>query len=630
MKINTAIPLMTVDPYFSIWSCTQNLHEDTTRHWTGKAAPILAAVYHNRRLYCLAGMQQENKLPIKTVRQTNLKVTPLSTEYTFENHVFKAVLTFTTPLLLDRLDIMSRPVSYVKYDITMKEEAVDDTRFLFGINGRSCVNNDQQQVIFKRSTVSSCVGNAHQTPLSQSGDACTCEWGYFHIADPAAKVGFFRNNQINYGAINQAYDGQNDMPYLISETRNLNGVITLGLDEIYAIEYFGKQIKEPFFEQFASFEEMLEAAKNQYTEIKALCDEFDDTFIKETKNFSEEHQAILTLAYRQAISAHKLIKDELGNWIFLSKENSSNGCIGTLDVTYPSIPLFLRYNPELVAGMLRPILRFAETEAWIYPFCPHDVGQYPLANGQVYGIDRAHPENFQMPVEECGNMLTCLAALKKYQNNDISLYEQYKNTLKQWADYLVQFGYDPENQLCTDDFAGHLNHNCNLSVKAIVGIASYALLSGDSSYMEIAREYARKWENDARNEKASRLVFDDEAGWSIKYNMVWDNLLDLHLFSEEVKAREVALYKEKCNRYGVPLDSREEYTKLDWLMWSTCLTEDKEYFDLINHCILNMIEETQDHVPLTDWYDTVYADYCYFKARSVVGGLFIHLLKTYH
>ena len=104
---------------------------------------------------------------------------------------------------------------------------------------------------------------------------------------------------------------------------------------------------------------------------------------------------------------------------FFSKECFSNGCMGTVDVTYPSIPLFLLYNPDLICGMLDPVFRFADTDAWPFEFAPHDVGQYPLANGQVYGYrardrHRGSVEDFQMPVEECGNMLLCTVANGQY------------------------------------------------------------------------------------------------------------------------------------------------------------------------------------------------------------------------
>jgi len=80
------------------------------------------------------------------------------------------------------------------------------------------------------------------------------------------------------------------------------------------------------------------------------------------------------------------------------------------------------------------------------------------------------------------------------------------------------------------------------------------------------------------------------------------------------------------NRYGVPLDSRETFTKIDWLMWSTCSWNDKEYFDNVCEAITNMLNETTDRVPMTDWYDTQTAEYMGFINRTVVGGLFIKLL----
>ena len=177
------------------------------------------------------------------------------------------------------------------------------------------------------------------------------------------------------------------------------------------------------------------------------------------------------MAYRQAIAAHKLVTDENGDVLFFSKECFSNGCIATVDVTYPSIPLFLLFNTELVKGMLRPIFKYFNSDDWKFDFAPHDVGCYPIANGQVYGENAL--EN-QMPVEECGNMLITMAAISMSEKNAAFAKENF-TALTSWVDYLVINGFDPGNQLCTDDFAGHLSHNSNLSIKAILGIASYAI-----------------------------------------------------------------------------------------------------------------------------------------------------------
>jgi hypothetical protein len=196
-----------------------------------------------------------------------------------------------------------------------------------------------------------------------------------------------------------------------------------------------------------------------------------------------------------------------------------------------------------------------------------------------------------------------------------------------WVDYLLKYGYDPADQLCTDDFAGRLARNCNLSLKAILGIAAYADLAQDASMMETAKRMAKDWERDAKADHAgTRLAFDKADTWSMKYNMVWDNLLGYGIFSDEVKQNEIRVYTEHMNRYGVPLDCRAPFTKIDWLMWSTRIWEDKAYFDLVCKAIVNMLNETTDRVPMTDWYDTHTAEYHAFINRSVVGGLFINLL----
>ena len=637
-----AVPLVTVDPFFSIWSCDDALYGGPTEHWCGKPCPIMAGIFIGKTFYSMSAFDACGKAIRHRIYQTDLKITPTSSAYTFENELAKVSLTFRTPLLLDRLDIMSRPVSYVEYSIESKCD--EEIRFVFGISSRAAVDSRTQQISFKKTDFSVCFGNVVQNPLSQTEDNVMIDWGYLHICDRSALVGKFETQfELEVLPMNNVYNAYVDEPYLFVVKTEQSGVVTLAYDEIKPIEYFGVALDECYTEYFESFGDMAKAAVREYPEIKALCEKFDSELMAEAGAKGENYKKITSLAYRQAIAAHKLVKDTEGNYIFLSKENDSNGCIGTLDVTYPSIPLFLKYNPELVNGMLRPIIKYAKSEAWTFDFTPHDVGQYPVATGQVYGIRRVELKGHgararyaggsalryekQMPVEEAGNMLLCLAAVKKYSGGDQTLFDDDRELMKQWADYLVKYGYDPENQLCTDDFAGHLARNCNLSLKAILGIAAYAELSGDKSYMDIAKEYAKNWEKDAKAAHGgTRLSFDGEDSWSLKYNIVWDTMLGYNLFSDEVKKNEIKVYTSHLNRYGVPLDNRSDYTKIDWLMWSTRIYDDKEYFDAVCQSIVNMINETPDRVPLTDWYYTSTAAFHSFRNRTVVGGLFINLI----
>ena len=638
-KRPVAVPLFTVDPYFSIWSCADKLYNGCTKHWTEKPWPIFVGVYIDGVAHVVAGTDEDYKTLRSRIHQTDLQITPLSSIYTFENEIAKVKLTFTTPLLLDRLDILSRPVSYMAYEVEVKKEAVEDVQFVFGISSQGCVNRHDQNIAFKKTPVSLSCGNIVQNPLAESGDRVTIDWGYLHLCDKDAYIAgppkmhggiqaigrSTDTRKITHNfSLNKIYNAHSDMPYLYTVKDELSGVIAVAYDEIKPIEYFYTQVDEYYTKYFDSFEDMVKAAVKEYPEIKKMCDEFDSRLIAESDRLSETYAYITSLAYRQAIAAHKLIEDTEGNIVFLSKEDDSNGCIGTLDVTYPSIPLFLKYNPELVKGMLRPIIKYANSEEWTFDFTPHDVGRYPIANGQVYGNNKF---KYQMPVEEAGNMLLCLAAIKKYKNGDTELFDANKELMTGWVNYLLEYGYDPADQLCTDDFAGRLARNCNLSLKAILGIAAYADLSGDTSYMETARQWAKNWEKDAKADHiGTRLTFDKGESWSMKYNIVWDNLLGYGIFSDEVKKNEIKVYAEKMNRYGVPLDSRATFTKIDWLMWSTCIWDDKEYFDQVCDAITNMLNETTDRVPMTDWYDTKTAEYRAFINRSVVGGLFINLL----
>ena len=243
-------------------------------------------------------------------------------------------------------------------------------------------------------------------------------------------------------------------------------------------------------------------------------------------------------------------------------------------------------------------------------------------------------EENQMPVEESGNMLILVDALARAEG-DAHLAERFWPQLTKWADYLKEKGLDPENQLTTDDFAGHVAHNSNLSIKAIEGIAAYADLAKMLKHEAVAKEYgfsaksmAEKWVSMAAEGDHYKLAFNSPGTWSQKYNLVWDQLLGYSLFPPNVRNTEIAYYMTKVNQYGLPLDVRADYTKLDWSIWTATLASDPKQYNLLIDPIYKWTNETPDRVPLSDWYDTKTGKFIHFQARSVVGGVYIKALSN--
>ena len=629
MKLRApAYPLITVDPFFSIWSMCDKLNEDNTKHWTGSENRLEGVAIVDGERYCFMGKADCEKY----MTQTDVDFDAFSTVYRFSCDKIELTATFTTPLLLDDLNIASRPVSYIKVNAEAIDSKDHDIKIEITVNDELCQNrkfdfNTQAEFKFLTNCTFAKVGSTYQGKMLRfSGDDRRIEWGYACLAcdDKAAQA-----ESITYK--NQYSTNANDLRI----TAKNNSLFLIAYDDVKCIEYFGEQLTSVWNKDGKSIEAAVEEAVNDYEELKNKCDAFSAQLKeKAVEAGGEKYYELLALAYRQSINAHKICVDKDGKVLFISKECFSNGCAATVDVTYPSIPLYLLYNPELVKGMLRPVFRYANTEEWHYNFAPHDVGRYPILNGQVYSEGTG--EKNQMPVEECGNMLITTAAICLVEK-DVSFANEYIDTLKTWCDFLIDNGMDPNNQLCTDDFAGHLAHNCNLSIKAIMGIASYALIcrmNGNideyNNLIAKARDMGKEWVEKAQNDDGSfKLAFDRENTFSMKYNAVWDKLFKTEIFPKDIFDKENKIHIENhTNKYGLPLDNRESYTKSDWIVWTATLSNEKSDFIKITDKLWDAYNESESRVPLTDWYRTNDAKMRGFQNRSVQGGLFIKLLEN--
>jgi Domain of unknown function (DUF1793). len=615
-----AYPLITIDPYFSVWAMADKLTDSTVRHWTGKPNMIKGIVFIDGSEYRFMG---ESDAP--AIEQISVNVNMFTTTYKFkaDNVILKAE--FTSPVDLTNLDRMSRPVSFLKTSYESCDGKEHNVRVQICVSEELCLNEKGQSPVVTEEVIIDGLkvlkmGNSEQKPLHKSGDDIRIDWGYVYLAA--------KGENIDTKSCVCKFDGMTS----IHATMDCGGLFIFAYDDIHSIEYFGDTLDAYWKRDGITIEEVIKQDAENYCCIMNSVNKFaDKVFIDAVRAGGEKYAEMLELAYRQVIAAHKLVLDKDGKVLFISKECFSNGCAATVDVSYPSIPLFLLYNPELVKGMMRPVFKYAAGDVWCFDFAPHDAGQYPLLNGQVYsnGIDPKH----QMPIEECGNMLVMATAVC-IAERDSSFAIENMELLKKWADYLVANGVDPDNQLCTDDFAGHLAHNCNLSIKAIMGVAGYSMISYSSTnieardYMVKAREMAAIWCKTAANGNGSyRLAFDRPDTFSMKYNAVWDKLFYTDLFPKEVIQSEISTNFKRMNAYGMPLDNRARYTKSDWLVWTATLANTKEDFMRYIEPLWDAYNNSVSRVPMTDWYDTVTGTMIGFQHRTVQGGLFIKLLE---
>ncbi len=653
-----AVPLVVHDPYFSIWMFGDNLANDWPRHWTGRPHALTSLIRIDGQAYRLMGAAPE---ALPALPQLRVEVLPTRTVYCWETPEIAVSLTFFTPMLPNSLELIARPITYLIWEIHSKDERTHVVDLYYDNTAELAVNNVNQMVTWDRGGEGEVVwmkmGSLEQPILAKAGDDLRIDWGYAYLAVPAHSQ--VRTVMAAHDACRRSFAATGEIPAeddrnkpraaedrwpvlalawsgYVGPNRPFVRHLLLGYDDLFSIEYLGQRLRPWWWRYHAGFPELLVVANRDLPRLLQRCQVFDQELLDDARAVGGDAYAqLVALGYRHTFGGHKLVEGPSGEPMLFSKECFSNGCIATVDVMYPASPFFMLFNNELLKATVLPILKYASSPRWRFPFAPHDLGTYPLANGQVYGGGEESEEG-QMPVEESANMLILLYAVSRLDGHT-RFAEPYWQLLETWANFLAEKGFDPEQQLCTDDFTGPLAHNCNLSVKAIVALGCFgqmcqmAVKEGDyKRYRQLAQDFAIQWMKSADDGDHYRLAFDRPGTWSQKYNLVWDKVFQLGLFPPEVRAKEVAFYIRQLLPYGLPLDNRDLFTKTDWQVWTATLAESRDDFDRLMMPVYRFIHETPQRVPLTDWYWAHNGHLRGFRARPVIGGVFIKLLDAPH
>ena len=308
-----AIPLVTVDPYFNIWSFSDHLYDDTPRHWTGHQNSMTGIIRVDGKNYRFMGLVETERemyyLEPEPLRQLSVKLTPTRTVYTFGNETVELRVTFTGSLLLDDLDLMSRPASYVFYEVRSVDGQAHEVTVYLDISSQAAVNESSQTVLFGKDENGIYCGRGEEGMLTRSGDDLRIDWGWLHLAAPDHQYVIVNTKDKKNALSGSPYlhlpkftklDGcLSDRVHLEQEVREgipclgclktsgvdgketMTGLVILGYDDIHSIEYFGKQADAYWKRDGRSFDEVFKKAIDEYEAVSARTQAFDEELKKE-------------------------------------------------------------------------------------------------------------------------------------------------------------------------------------------------------------------------------------------------------------------------------------------------------------------------------------------------------------
>ncbi|KAF2861318.1 GTA glutaminase A [Piedraia hortae CBS 480.64] len=659
-----SFPLAVRSPYFHTWLPAGSdqgnggyLAGEWPIFWHGQIVGWQGLVSVDNTTYTWLGKAPEN---VDLANQTRAEYTSTRSIFTLTAGPVELTATFLSPVHADDMKRASLPVSYL--DVAVRSlDGKEHQVHLYTDISAEWVSGDHGAIAEWNYHTSGNIAyhkvyRQQQLQFSETDDQAN--WGnWYYTTANTNKVthrsgadtdvrGQFINKGILDNSADTKYRAINNrwpvMGFAVDLGRvaksSVNTVFQLSLHQDQCIQFQGAKDYTPlpclWKSYFSNDVDAVSYFFGEYQQESVIATQVDSQISKDSiAADGQDYLSMTSLATRQAFASLEWTNTPGTPYLFM-KEIASDGNMNTVDVIFPFHVMSLYMNATILKLLLDPLFIQQENGHWPKKYAVHDIGsQFPNATGHPDGNSE------DMPVEECGDMIIMMLAHAQ-RTNDNSYLSQHYNILKQWNEYLVEDTLIPNNQLSTDDFAGPLVNQTNLALKGIIGIEAMSRIanltnhaSDAANFTKIAHNYISKWRQYGFTDSTpttlahSRLNYNDPQSHGILYSLYHDALLGLNLVPREVFSMQSNFYPTLFNTYGVPLDTRHGYTKIDWELHAAAVASESTS-KMFMQTLRKYVAETKVGFGFPDLYETDTAELpagISFITRPVIGGVFAQL-----
>ncbi len=542
-----ATPLIVRDPYVSTWQPADALPGTWPVFWAGETKGITGIARVDGKPFVFMGNPQANGQAIAPpMTQTAETVTPTQSHYTLQGGGVTVSLDFLSPVETHDLRRLSMPLGYIYASAKSADGQAHTVSLYFDITGEWASGDNTVSIRWAQGPLPATNGPVTAFAVTPADpkvlheDRDSADWGQAvwataqqpGLTTQAGADTDVRGAMVSAGKLNDTVDTNqpraiNDHWPVFAYDFDLGSVSAAGHKPVVlvlgdvrdpAVSYQRQPVPPLWKSYWPDWQHMVAFAADDAAAALTRADALDARVTADATKAGGAHYADLcALAMRQAFGATELVGTADKPWMFM-KEISSDGNISTVDIMYPSFPVFLYADPALLKMQMDPLFQYAESGLWQQPFAPHDIGaSYPNADGHNDGGG----EN--MPVEESANMLIMAASYMRYAPKaDATAYAQaHYKILKQWADYLLSVpangtmpnALDPQFQNQTDDFTGPIAHSVNLALKGILGVGAMGQIAGyagnaadQAHYAAQAKSMIGRWARMAQSKTGPHLM----------------------------------------------------------------------------------------------------------------------------